>query len=80
MLMMMTKEKNRLTKFNSIIKKVESEFDIEYNEEQLNAIKSSLENNISIITGGPGTGKTTIIKGIVRIYAYLPQLEEQQKE
>ncbi|MBN1300097.1 MAG: ATP-dependent RecD-like DNA helicase [Melioribacteraceae bacterium] len=39
-----------------------------YSEEQLSAIKSSLVNNILIITGGPGTGKTTTLKGIIDIY------------
>ena len=32
-----------------------------------NAIKNSLENGITIITGGPGTGKTTIINSILNI-------------
>lgn len=71
---LMKKEPSKITKFNSIIKRIESEFNIEYNEEQLRAIKSSLENNISIITGGPGTGKTTIIKGIVRMYEIMHNL------
>ena len=41
---------------------------IEYGEKQRAAIKMALNNNISIITGGPGTGKTTMIKAIVDIY------------
>lgn len=71
---LMKKEKSKLTRFKSLIKKVEEELGIIYNEEQLEAIKCALENNISIITGGPGTGKTTIIKGIVKMYAYLNNL------
>lgn len=50
------------------LEQLESFFDIEYNEEQKRAIKQSLIKNFSIITGGPGTGKTTIIKGIVQLY------------
>lgn len=50
------------------IEKLESFFDIEYNEEQKRAIKQSIIKNFSIITGGPGTGKTTIIKGITQIF------------
>ncbi len=50
------------------LEQLESFFDIEYNEEQKRAIKQSLIKNFSIITGGPGTGKTTIIKGVVQLY------------
>ncbi|AUM62631.1 SF1B family DNA helicase RecD2 [Spiroplasma monobiae] len=39
-----------------------------YNEEQVEAIKNFIDNDISIITGGPGTGKTTVITGIVKMY------------
>jgi len=38
---------------------------IEYETKQAEAIKNALSENISIITGGPGTGKSTIIKGII---------------
>ena len=48
------------------IEKLETFFDINYNEEQKKAIKQALVKNFSIITGGPGTGKTTIIKGITQ--------------
>ena len=47
---------------------LEKEIKITYNEEQRKAIVSSLNNNISIISGGPGTGKTTIINAIVKLY------------
>lgn len=50
------------------IEKLENFFEISYNEEQKRAIKQSLIKNFSIITGGPGTGKTTIIKGITQLY------------
>ena len=42
---------------------------ISYSEEQRKAIKNSLSGSVSVITGGPGTGKTTIIKGILDILA-----------
>lgn len=41
--------------------------DITFHEDQVNAIKKCIANNVSIITGGPGTGKTTIIKCILNI-------------
>ena len=40
----------------------------EYNKDQRKAIKTALKENITIITGGPGTGKTTIIKAITGIF------------
>lgn len=42
-----------------------------YSKEQLTAIKYSLTNKLLIITGGPGTGKTTTLKGIIDIYKRL---------
>lgn len=50
------------------IEQLENFFEINYNDEQKRAIKQSLIKNFSIITGGPGTGKTTIIKGITQLY------------
>ena len=41
---------------------------IKFSEKQKEAIKIVNDNNVSIITGGPGTGKTTIIKNIINIY------------
>lgn len=53
---------------DTYIKELEEYLNIKYNDEQLNAIKTALTENITIITGGPGTGKTTIVKGITRLY------------
>lgn len=50
------------------IKKLEHKLNIEYNDDQKKAISSALNNNITIISGGPGTGKTTIINAIVKLY------------
>ena len=49
----------------NVIKKLSNEFDINYNEKQELAIKTALLEKIVIITGGPGTGKSTIIKAII---------------
>ncbi len=67
----------RDTKFKNInneIESVELYFDIKYNKEQKDAIKNSIIKNINIITGGPGTGKTTIIRGIVEVYKKINNL------
>lgn len=59
------------TKYKKIEKEIESlenYFDVSYNEKQILAIKNAYEKNFSIITGGPGTGKTTIIKTLIDIY------------
>lgn len=50
-----------------LIAKYESEENIVFDEKQKLAIEKAFVNNISIITGGPGTGKTSIIKAIIMI-------------
>lgn len=54
--------------FDHEIALLEEENKVYYNEDQRNAIKKALENKITIISGGPGTGKTTIINAIVKLY------------
>lgn len=55
------------------ISHIESELGIEYSKEQTAAIFLCLRNGISIISGGPGTGKTTIVNAIIKIYKKLYQ-------
>ena len=54
--------------FETELKKHEEKIDIELSEKQIEAVKQINENNVCIITGGPGTGKTTIIKCVLEIY------------
>ncbi len=56
------------------IKDLEDFFDIKYNNDQLEAIKKSYKRDFLIITGGPGTGKTTIMKAIVELYRMMNKL------
>ena len=61
-------------KLDEKIKEIEEFFDIKYNNDQLKAIKESYEKDLLIITGGPGTGKTTIMKAITEIYRQMNKL------
>lgn len=62
-------------KIDNYIEALEKSNNICYNNKQKEAIIKALENNILIITGGPGTGKTTIIKAIVELYGQLNKLD-----
>ncbi len=57
--------------FKKELKHVEKNFKVQYDESQENAIEQSLTHSLFLLTGGPGTGKTTIINAIVSAYAKL---------
>ena len=61
-------------KLEVTIREIEKNFGYFYNEEQLEAIKLSYIKNILIVTGGPGTGKTTIINTICELYRQMNKL------
>ena len=55
-------------------KQIYKKLSINLTEEQKNAAISSIKNNITIISGGPGTGKTTLIRAIIELF-----IEKNQK-
>ncbi|MGM0428663.1 MAG: SF1B family DNA helicase RecD2, partial [Thermodesulfobacteriota bacterium] len=50
---------------------VQKQLSIRLAEKQVEAVRCSVENKVMVITGGPGTGKTTIINAILKIFSKL---------
>ena len=46
----------------------QAECGIEYSRQQIEAIEASVDSGLLLLTGGPGTGKTTILRGILSVY------------
>ena len=70
----------KVKKIDETIHELEKFYEIEYNEDQFMAIKNSYLKDFLIITGGPGTGKTTIMKAIVELYKQLNKLTYEELE
>lgn len=58
----------KISGFNEELEKIEKVGNIKLSSKQKEAIQTVNSNNVVIITGGPGTGKTTIIKNVIEIY------------
>ncbi|WP_085991821.1 SF1B family DNA helicase RecD2 [Oceanobacillus senegalensis] len=63
-----------------IIGEIEEEEILSYGKEQFEAIHQAIHSKLMILTGGPGTGKTTVIKGIIKAYASNYDLSLDQKD
>lgn len=63
------KEEIEESYIETLLETIQIQKNIEYTNLQKEAIINSLTNKFSVITGGPGTGKTTIIDGIISVYA-----------
>ena len=62
------KNMKKISKIEKELKRIEEHSEITLSDKQKEAIKAINDDNVVIITGGPGTGKTTIIKAIIDIY------------
>lgn len=60
-----------IAKIEAAISKLEEESGLTYDDIQKAAIVEAINSPIFLLTGGPGTGKTTIINGIIAVYAML---------
>ena len=67
-------------KLESIIEQVEQDLGICYDHIQKKAICDAINHKVFILTGGPGTGKTTVINGIIATYAALHKLDLSKKQ
>lgn len=61
-------------KLAKAIRIVEKRLHVTYGVDQVEAIKAAINSPIFLLTGGPGTGKTTIIKGIIEVYRLIHEL------
>ncbi|WEV45886.1 ATP-dependent RecD-like DNA helicase [Streptococcaceae bacterium ESL0687] len=68
-------EKIQTRELDRVIGEVEEEFSISYDSLQKTAIKDALDNQFFILTGGPGTGKTTVLNGIIHTFARINDLD-----
>ena len=51
-----------------MLRQAQAESGISYSEQQAEAIRASLDGGLLLVTGGPGTGKTTILRGVLSVY------------
>jgi exodeoxyribonuclease V alpha subunit len=62
----------REIKAGKAVEWVQDQLDIELAPLQVEAVKAALTDKVLVITGGPGTGKTTIINAVLKIFSKLP--------
>jgi len=75
-----TADKFPVSEIRKAVGEVEERLGVNYAETQVAAIETALHSPLMILTGGPGTGKTTVIRGFVEVYAELHGLSLDPKE
>ncbi|WP_255551175.1 ATP-dependent RecD-like DNA helicase [Sporosarcina sp. E16_8] len=75
-----TADKFPVSEIRTAVGEVEERLGVNYAETQVAAIETALHSPLMILTGGPGTGKTTVIRGFVEVYAELHGLSLDPKE
>lgn len=63
---------------NKMISMVENEIKITYTDKQKEAISTALKSKVTVLTGGPGTGKTTVVNGFLKTYLKLFEIKKIQ--
>jgi|GEM_PF-4776002 len=63
-----TKNIKKIKNFKAELEKIENKEDIILSSKQREAVEAVNENNVCVITGMPGTGKTTTIRSIIKLY------------
>ncbi|CDQ39480.1 SF1B family DNA helicase RecD2 [Virgibacillus salexigens] len=73
-------QRTPMAELMKIIGEIEETEILSYGKEQFTAINQSIHSKLMILTGGPGTGKTTVIKGILNAFATIHQLSLDPKD
>lgn len=55
--------------FETALQRLEKRYRVTYDPQQIKAIRAGLDQPLSVLTGGPGTGKTTILLAVVHLFA-----------
>ncbi|MBQ7095079.1 MAG: ATP-dependent RecD-like DNA helicase [Clostridia bacterium] len=69
--LMMQFGRQEIRNIDERIKKSQNELGILYEDAQKEAIRASIENRVMVLTGGPGTGKTTTLRGMIALFEAL---------
>ncbi len=52
----------------ALLRKAQQESEVEYSDRQTQAVRQAAGSGVLLVTGGPGTGKTTILRGILSLF------------